>query len=113
MFLCRPYGTRLHFSFLPGTSVPGFHMLPLRGFVLPTSFHIFTRNSVLTHTLEAAPFLNRTAIEFLGKCHDYLRWELSSSAIRTFLQNGGFRRGQLSSPKERHPWKGSLVWLQW
>jgi hypothetical protein len=48
-------------------------MLPLRGFVLPTSFHIFTRNSVLTHTLEAAPFLNRTVSSFSAKCQDYLQ----------------------------------------
>src|SRR6266849_1554391 len=60
-------GTRSYFPLLPGTSVPGFYMSPpstasgqaLRGLVLPASFHIVTLNSVLTHTLEAAPFQNR------------------------------------------------------
>jgi hypothetical protein len=28
---CRPSGTRYCFPFLPGTSVPGFHMPPLSG----------------------------------------------------------------------------------
>jgi hypothetical protein len=31
---CRPYGTRFIFPRLPGTSVPGFHITPLRGLVL-------------------------------------------------------------------------------
>ena len=28
---CRPYGTRTFVPLSPGTSVPGFHMPPLRG----------------------------------------------------------------------------------
>jgi len=42
--VCRPYGTRVHSPDSPGTSVPGFHMPPLRGwsFWILLSFIVFS-----------------------------------------------------------------------
>jgi len=49
---CRPYGTRSLFPLAPGTSVPGFHMPPLRGWNPVSLSHLCAHNSVLTHTLK-------------------------------------------------------------
>ena len=50
---CRPCGTRLLFQLLPGTSVPGFHMPPLRGWISVGFYHRSSRNLVLTHRPKA------------------------------------------------------------
>jgi len=60
--LCRPYGTRVPYPLLPGTSVPGFHMPPLRGWILQIFVDPSLLNLVPTHTLKAAPFQNTNAI---------------------------------------------------
>ena len=62
---CRPYWTRSNFPhFYPALPCRAFTCCPLRprsgqalrGLVLPTSFHLFTRNSVLAHTLNGPTF---------------------------------------------------------
>src|ERR1022692_1339469 len=50
-----PEGTRFTFPPPPGTAVPGFHMPPLRGWNVMIPFHLFSQNSVLTHTLKPNP----------------------------------------------------------
>src|ERR1700747_1305599 len=50
---CRPYWTCSFIPFLPGTTEPGFHMPPLRGWDLVIVVQCFAQDSVLMHSLKS------------------------------------------------------------
>jgi hypothetical protein len=60
---CLPYGTRVRVPILPGTSVPGYHMPPLRGWILAVFIPHFSGNPVFTQT----PKLGVAALEALRR----------------------------------------------